>query len=77
VNRSREKIKLLIELAESVEEADSILEEEFPNSIQGKYGFLRGGYDFSVVFADDGVLDDAEKNYIPVLSAIVHKNRRA
>jgi hypothetical protein len=76
MNNSRERIKLLIELAETVEEADSVLEGEFPDSVAGKYGFLRGAYDFSVPFAEDGDVNDAEKNYLPVLSAIVKSRRR-
>jgi hypothetical protein len=76
MNNSRERIKLMIELAESVEDADSILEKEFPNSVEGKYGFLRGAYDFSILFAEDGKVNDAEKNYLPALSAIVKSRRR-
>jgi len=76
MNNSREKIKLMIELSESVEEADCILEEEFPNSLEGKYGFLRGAFDFSILFAEDGELNGAEKNYLPVLSSIIKSRRR-
>jgi len=76
MNYSREKIKLLIELSGSVEEADSILEEEFPNSVEGKYAFLRGAYDFSILFAEDGEANNAEKNYLPALSAIYKSRRR-
>jgi len=74
---SREKIILLIKSAESIEDADRILEEEFPHSIEGKYGFLRGAFDFSILFAEDGNITDAEKNYFPALSAIVKSRRRA
>jgi len=76
MKNSRKKIILLIELAESVEEADRILEEEFPKSVEGKYGFLCGAFDFSILFAEDGEVNAAEKNYIPALSAIVNSRRR-
>ena len=77
MKNSREKIKLMIELADSIEEADEILEEEFPSSVEGKYGFLRGAFDFSILFADDGNVNDAAKNYFPALSAIVNSRKRA
>ena len=76
MNYSREKIKLLIELSNSVEEADKVLEEEFPGPVEGKYGFLRGAFDFSILFAEDGKVNNAEKNYLPALSAIVKSRRR-
>ncbi|GAB6392090.1 MAG: hypothetical protein MdMp014T_1463 [Treponematales bacterium] len=74
--RNREAIKLLIELAESDAEADKILAEEFP-SVEERYAFLRGAFDFDVPFADNGRADEVGPNYKAVLSAIVNRKWRA
>jgi len=76
MTKSREAIKLLVELAESDTEADKILAKEFPSVVE-RYAFLRGAFDFDVPFAGNGRPDDIEPNYKAVLSAIVNRKWRA
>ena len=71
--RNREVVKGLIELAESAEEADKILSQEFP-SINEKYAYLKGMFDFSIVGA---YKQDIDTDYKAALSAIVNQKWRA
>jgi len=76
MKKSREAIKLLIELAETDVDADEILAEEFYSVVE-RYAFLRGAFDFDVPFANNGNVDEMESNYKAVLSAIVNRKWRA
>jgi len=71
--RNKEVLKGLIRLADDVDEADSLLKEEF-TSLEARYAFLRGAFDFAVV---GGVDDELEGDYWAVLSTIVNQKWRA
>jgi hypothetical protein len=73
VARSREAVKCLIELAESPEEADTVLSQEFAD-VKEKYAYLRGMFDFTIVGA---YKPDIENDYKAALSAIVNQKWRA
>lgn len=73
---SREKIKLLIELSPTVEEADKIIEENYGfTTIAEKMAFLKGMFDVQVVSkrAPAGTSKErtAEKSYWTMLNAIL------
>jgi hypothetical protein len=70
--RNRELIKGLIELAESVEEADKVLSQEF-STINEKYAYLQGMFDFSILGAHK---KDIGIDYQAALSAIINQKWR-
>lgn len=71
--RNREAVKCLIELAESPEEADAVLSQEFAD-VKEKYAYLRGMFNFIIM----GVYKpDTENDYKAALSAIVNQKWRA
>jgi len=71
--RNRNAVKGLIELAQSMDEADKILSEEF-STVQEKYAYLKGMFDFSIIGAHK---PDIETDYKAALSAIVNQKWRA
>jgi hypothetical protein len=73
--RSREAIKAMIALAQTEQEADTILSEEFP-STKEKYAYLKGMFDFTIIGCHDGNNDKVETDYKAVLSTIVNQKWR-
>jgi hypothetical protein len=73
MSRNREVVKGLIELAQTNEEADQILNQEF-SSVNEKYAYLKGMFDFSIIGASGR---DIETDYKAALSAIVNQKWRA
>ena len=71
--RNREVVKGLIELAQSVEEADKVLSQEF-SSIKEKYAYIQGMFSFSIVGTHK---KDIEIDYQAALSAIINQKWRA
>ena len=71
--RNGEVLKGLIRLAEDCDEADGLLKQEFP-SLEARYAFLRGAFDFCIVGGED---DDLEGDYWAALSSIVNQKWRA
>lgn len=73
---SREKIKLLIELSPTVEEADKTIEENYGfTTIAEKMAFLRGMFDIQVVSEHDAAGTSkertAEMSYWAMLNAVL------
>ena len=71
--RNREVVKGLIELSQSVEEADKVLSQEF-STINEKYAYIQGMFDFSIIGAHK---KDIEIDYQAALSAIINQKWRA
>jgi len=71
--RNAEVLKGLIRLAESVDKADALLQEEFP-TMEERFAFLRGAFTFTIVAGED---DTLEGDYWAVLSTIVNQEWRA
>lgn len=74
---SREKIKLLIELSPTVEEADKIINENYNfKTIGEKIAFLKGMFDVKLVSKDDakGVSEEesAKMDYWALLGTIIN-----
>ena len=74
---NREKIKLLIELSQTVEEADSIIVESGFKAVREKWAFLQGMFDFVLVgrFDSDDVSEERaiEMDYFAALNAIINR----
>lgn len=77
----RERIKALIELSSSVEEADNVLENQGYKSIETKYAFLSGMFDFTLIgrFDAEDVSEQKarEMDYYAALSAIINNKWEA
>jgi hypothetical protein len=71
--RSREVIKGLIKLAETFEEADSVLKDEYP-SINERLAYLKGMFSVNIAARSD---DNIECDYKAVLTAIINQKWRA
>lgn len=73
---NREKIKLLIELSPTVEDADHVIEEAGFKTIREKFAYLQGMFDSTVIgrYDDKSASDDAivEMDYYAILSAIIN-----
>lgn len=73
---NREKIKLLIELSQTVEEADAIIIDAGFNTVKEKLAFLRGMFDFALIGRYDSseVSEDSaiEMDYFAALGAIIN-----
>ena len=73
---NREKIKILIELSRTVEEADIVITENTGlQSIKEKYAFLRGMFDFDLIGRFDGDISEdfsIEMDYYAALNAIIN-----
>lgn len=78
---NREKIKILIELAASVEEADAVITGQGFHSTKEKIAFLRGMFDFKLIGRNDGTdLDKSrieEMDYYAILSTIINEKWEA
>ena len=73
---NREKIKMLIELSQTVEEADEVIVSIGLIQVREKIAFLRGMFDFALIGRRDDFqtsVDDAETmDYFAILSAIIN-----
>ncbi len=73
---NREKIKLLIELSPTVEEADRVIEEAGFKTVREKFAYLQGMFDSTVIGRNDdrSVSDDdaIKMDYYAILSAIIN-----
>lgn len=71
----RDKIKLLIQFASTVEEADKIVEEQGFVTIREKLAYLKGLFDFTLVGRSDceSVSEEQrdEMDYFSFLDAII------
>lgn len=72
----RERVRALIELSSSVEEADEIITNEGLVTVKEKIAFLRGMFDFTVIGRHrEEVLTEEERermDYFSILSAIIN-----
>lgn len=73
---NRERVRALIELSNSVEQADEIITREGFVSVKEKIAFLRGMFDFTVIgrHREDSLSEeDRDKmDYYSILSAIIN-----
>ncbi len=80
-NINRAKIKLLIELSQTVEEADAVIVEAGNINIYEKWAFLRGMFDFALVGRhDDAHISEEralEMDYFAVLQMIINRKWEA
>jgi hypothetical protein len=77
MNSNRDAIKAMIELSDTWEEADKVI-EEFAGiqDIPQKIGYMKGMFDVSVVGRTSAEDDQAKYDYIVMLSAIANKKWR-
>lgn len=72
----RERVKALIELSNSVEQADEIITREGFISVKEKIAFLKGMFDFTVIGRHrEDTLSEEERDkmdYYSILSAIIN-----
>ena len=72
----RERVKALIELSSSVEQADEIIMREGFISVKEKIAFLKGMFDFTLVgrHREDTLSEEErdEMDYYSILSAIIN-----
>jgi hypothetical protein len=77
MNSNKDAIKAMIELSDTCEEANKIIEELAGITVlQQKLGYIMGMFDVSVVGRTGGGDDDEENDYVAMLSAIVNKKWR-
>lgn len=73
---NRERIKLLIELSPTVEDADRIIEEAGFKSVREKFAYLQGMFDSTVIgrYDEQSVSEDdiIEMDYYAILSAVIN-----
>lgn len=73
---NREKIKMLIELSQTVEEADEIIVSIGLTNVREKIAFLRGMFDFTLIGRRDdsqtSEIDAETMDYFAILSAIIN-----
>lgn len=78
---NRAKVKLLVELSQTVEEADVVIVEAGNTTIHEKWAYLRGMFDFSIVGRhddDDVSLEKAlEMDYYAALHTIINSKWEA
>ena len=78
---NREKIKLLIELSQTVEEADAIIISTGFITVREKWAFLQGMFNFALVGRYDSADITEEKaiemDYFAGLSAIINSKWEA
>ena len=77
MNMERDAIKAMIELSDTWQEADKIIVEftSFTDPV-AKRAYLSGMFNVSILGAHDEGKNEAENDYIAVLSAIVNKKWR-
>ena len=72
---NREKIKMLIELSQSVEEADEVIVSIGFTHVREKIAFLKGMFDFTLIGRSDSThvsaVDAETMDYFAILSAII------
>lgn len=67
---NREKVKLLLETATTVEQANEVIEENFAfESLQEKVAFLKGMFDIEVIGHEEAEPD--EMTYFAMLKTII------
>lgn len=77
----REQIKALIQLSETVEDADEVIQKEGFETVREKMAFLRGMFDFKLIGRSD--IDGVDVNasltmdYFAILSAIINEKWEA
>ena len=80
-NINRARIKLLVELSQTVEEADAVIVEAGNNNIYEKWAFLRGMFDFALVGRHDSADVSQERalemDYFAALSMIINRKWEA
>ena len=73
---NRERVKALIELSNSVEQADEIITREGFISIKEKIAFLKGMFDFKIIgrHREESLSEDVcdKMDYYSILSAIIN-----
>lgn len=73
---NRERVRALIELSSSVEQADEIITHEGLASVKEKIAFLRGMFDFTVIGRHrEPSLSEEDRDkmdYYSILSAIIN-----
>lgn len=78
---NRAKVKLLVELSQTVEEADAVIVEAGNSNIYEKWAFLRGMFDFAIVGRhdeDDVSPEEAlEMDYFAALHMIINRKWEA
>lgn len=71
----RERVRALIELSSSVEEADEIIVNEGLVTVKEKIAFLKGMFDFTLIgrYRDENLCEEErdEMDYYSILSAII------
>lgn len=71
---NKEKIKMLIELADTIQEADEVIEEYTDyKSNETKLAFINGLFDFQIVSRKNECIKD---DYLSALSVIINKKWR-
>lgn len=73
---NRERVKALIELSNTVEQADEIIVNEGFQSVKEKIAFLKGMFDFTVIGRHrENALSEEDRtkmDYYSILSAIIN-----
>lgn len=73
---NRERVKALIELSNSVEQADEIISREGIVSVKEKIAFLKGMFDFTIIgrYREENLVEDErdKMDYYSILSAIIN-----
>lgn len=73
---TRERVKLMIELADSVSEANAIIENDGMKSIKEKMAFLKGMFNFELIGRCDNpeMETNAEvMDYYAILNTIINE----
>lgn len=74
---TKDAIKAMIELSDTWQAADKVLDEFTPcKSINEKLYYLYGMFDVAILASHDGSGDKTESDYRAVLSAIVNQKWR-
>lgn len=70
---SNEKVKKLISLSHTIEEADAVIEEHIGfDDVKSKISFLTGMFDHRVVFRkNDETTDELQEDYFALLTTII------
>jgi hypothetical protein len=77
VEKRKDAIKAMIELAETWEDADKIITEFTPwSKTNEKLAYLYGMFDVTIIGSHDGAGDKTESDYRAVLSAIINQKWR-
>ena len=78
---NREKVRMLIELSENVEQADSVVTEQGFSTIKEKIAYIKGMFDTKLIgrFDDESIsIEEQDKaDYYALLSAIINEKWEA